>query len=411
MQASKKYQYELVTIFFLVWGFVFLDRLIVAYLAPIIKPILDINDGQVAMINSVMTATFALSSVVVGYFSDRIGKRKPFLVGCVFGVALFSVLTTMVQSYGWLLFFRACSGACGGPVFTLMMAILGNASEDNFGANSGIASCGSSIIGSMLGPLVAVYLAEHVSWQSAFLANAMPTIICALLIWRFAKDAKVDLTTQEESETNIFRVFVELLKYRNAVICMCISVFGMAGFWAVMMFGPTYWVDSAGQTPEAMSSIIAIMGVVGMVQIILIPKLSDIFGRRPIMIWSYALSALVPLSMYFMGSSWLNIGVFIALAGISGAMMPLFMSVVPSETVPPRLFATGSGIILALGEFIGGSVFLIIGGYIADHFGIMQVMLVGFILFAITTAFSFALTESNSRILREQTAKVAAEQG
>ena len=51
---------------------------------------------------------------------------------------------------------------------------------------------------------------------------------------------------------------------------------------------------------------------------------------------------------------------------IGTAAFPLFMSVIPAETLPPRYAATAMGLVTCVGEIVGGSGAPVLGGWAAD---------------------------------------------
>jgi MFS family permease len=75
MDHSKRYENTLVAILFLTWGTVFLDRMSQLYLAPYIVPEFHLTHSQVGMLASVLAITWAISTLVFGALSDRIGRR------------------------------------------------------------------------------------------------------------------------------------------------------------------------------------------------------------------------------------------------------------------------------------------------------------------------------------------------
>jgi MFS family permease len=75
MDHSKRYESTLVAILFLTWGTVFLDRMSQLYLAPYIVPEFHLTHAQVGLLASVLAITWAISTLVFGALSDRLGRR------------------------------------------------------------------------------------------------------------------------------------------------------------------------------------------------------------------------------------------------------------------------------------------------------------------------------------------------
>jgi predicted MFS family arabinose efflux permease len=86
--------------------------------------------------------------------------------------------------------------------------------------------------------------------------------------------------------------------------------------------------------------------------------------------------------------SWLGIGVF-----------PLFMGLVPAETLGHAKAATAMGLVVAIGELSGGFVGPLAGGALADRFGLQAPLLIQGGIALLAGIVAFGLAETNPRIL------------
>ena len=75
MNDSRRYENILVTIMFFTWGTVFLDRMSGLYLAPFIAREFQLTEGQIGLLASVLAITWAISTLLFGAVSDRVGRR------------------------------------------------------------------------------------------------------------------------------------------------------------------------------------------------------------------------------------------------------------------------------------------------------------------------------------------------
>jgi MFS family permease len=121
MDHSKRYENTLVAILFLTWGTVFLDRMSQLYLAPYIVPEFHLAHAQVGMLASVLAITWAISTLVFGALSDRIGRR-PILIPAVFVFSILSWLSGIAHSFHQLLLIRALMGIAEGPCWSITSA-------------------------------------------------------------------------------------------------------------------------------------------------------------------------------------------------------------------------------------------------------------------------------------------------
>ena len=109
----------------------------------------------------------------------------------------------------------------------------------------------------------------------------------------------------------------------------------------------------------------------------------------------------------FLGSK-VSILTYVLFGDVPGAMSPLFMTLIPMETMPDRLRATANGLIMGFGEVIGGSIYPIIAGHIADAKGHPFMMLVAAIMLAVDIFLGFLLIETNKNVLAKRKALAVA---
>ena len=67
---------------------------------------------------------------------------------------------------------------------------------------------------------------------------------------------------------------------------------------------------------------------------------------------------------------------------------------VAAETVPPRLMATASGIVIATGELLGGGLAPILAGQVAERFGIEHILRLPIVMMVIGVLLCLAIRET-----------------
>ena len=99
--------------------------------------------------------------------------------------------------------------------------------------------------------------------------------------------------------------------------------------------------------------LISAAGFAGIFWCIFLPKLSDNFGRKPILAISYIAAILVPLSMWLIPGATVSMVLYAAFSSIPGAVGIFWINLIPMESLPPYLTSTGISIPMSMGEFIG----------------------------------------------------------
>jgi MFS family permease len=401
--TDRGYEYRLLAIFFITWGIVFMDRLAISFLAPIVMPKLHLNNADIGWVGFATSFCFAISSIAFGFISDRLGYRKKILLPFLLGTAVFAAAGVMVHSFSQLLLVRALVGFCEGPVSPLIYSMLFSVNKENFGRNCGILNSSIGTIGTTIGPVFITQLARGYSWQMTFLLSSVPTFVMFLVVIFFVKEIHAEKETVQEGAKGAG--LTDLFKSRNVVICLVMCVLGLSGYWTMMLFASVYLVDVSHFNLQSMGWVTSAMGLLYIVYCVFVPKLADNFGRKPVMFVGLMLSIIAPLFMYLFPGASISVYAYVCFFGFTAAVIPIYMTMVPMESVSVTLVATVGALVQGVGDLLGAAVWPVIAGKIADAAGLPSMMLAASLLLAITAVLTLTLKETRPR---KQVSAVAA---
>jgi len=125
----------------------------------------------------------AVAVIVTGPVSDRIGRKKPFVIGApiLIGLALIPVLVSPTV-FTYVLFFSLTGLAFGTYISVdqaLMVAVLPN--PDTAARDLGFLSIGQTIPG-VVAPLVGVALVSTLGYGAIFWASLIAAVLAAVVI-------------------------------------------------------------------------------------------------------------------------------------------------------------------------------------------------------------------------------------
>ncbi|WP_227937792.1 MFS transporter [Alkalihalobacillus deserti] len=397
LKGTKEIKYEttLVMIFFLAWGFLYLDRQAVSMLMPLIIEDIALTNTKIGQINMWQTIGFAISAPIFAIVSDRLGHKKKIVFWATFVTSVLAFLTMFADSYGYLLIVRTLLGASEGVILPISISLLAAVSRPTkLGRNMGLVYAGAAVIGVAIGPVVVTQLGELFDWRYAFLFVSIPSFIAALLILRFVKES--DLSAKEDGQENInfsINSILSSLKNRNILTCVLLSIFCMGAMWTFNSFLPLYLTQVSMLSVTNMGIVFSIFGLFTIAWQVFIPYSSDKIGRKPAMTGYLAMAIVTPLVLFFFPQSVASLVIFVMIGGIILAMNTLYQSIIPVESVPVTVMATANALIMGTGELIGA--FSIgFSGVMADKYSLTAVMLVISISYLIAFLISFALMET-----------------
>jgi MFS family permease len=385
MTPKAAYEIRMIGVLTLMFGFVFFDRNAMGNLAPFITASLHLTNGQIGALSSGLSICWAISGFAIGTLSDALARRKSILLITVVIFSVCSVISGLAPSFGVLLASRMLMGLAEGPILPIAQSLVVlESSESRRGFNMGVMqNLGSNLIGSFFGPVILTALAEYFSWRGAFFVAAVPGLICAGLIWLYvrepAKDARVAVADVDPGvhvaapPATAAATLVRAMGYRNMWICILLSVVMVPWMILGWTFLPTIYGSLRHLSHSETSWLVGALGISAAVFAFIVPGLSDRFGRKPIMIVFTFIGIFYPIAaLYYQGSSWM-LALLVFLGWSASGTFPLFMATIPSETIPSRYVATTLGLVMGLGELIGGGLVPWLSGRAADHYNNLAV--------------------------------------
>jgi MFS family permease len=387
-----KYETRLIWVLTITFGFVFFDRNAANFLMPFIADELHFNNEQVGWVASALSFTWAVASFLGGWYSDRTGNRKTFLLITVVAFSLCSFASGLAASFATLVSTRLLMGLAEGPILPIAQSLVAiESTAAKRGNNMGVMqNFGSNMLGSFAAPLVLVAIASTYNWRWAFYLAGVPGLIMALLIAKYVRQPAATTapvaaaaqmaalpaaqTAAPPAETHMS--FSEMMQHRNMLLCMLMAIFMVA--WMVLgwAFLPLFYTKVRLISKVQMSYLMSVLGLSAAFFSFVVPALSDRFGRRPVIVIFNFIGLLVPLAaLYFQGSLFM-LGTLIFIGWSASGTFPLFMGTVPSETIPARYVATSLGMVVGLGEILGGVSAPAIAGRAADHYGLQAPVMI-----------------------------------
>ncbi|MEO0062023.1 MAG: hypothetical protein RLZZ08_583 [Pseudomonadota bacterium] len=402
--SSGRYQLLLVTLLCINFGILFFDRNALNFLMPYIQPDLGLSYTQVGMLGSALSLTWALAAIFVGWLSDRLARRKIIIVVSTVLFALCSVSSGLATGFLMLLGARLVMGLSEGGVMPLSHAMVAHeVTPERRGIAMGVTqNLGSSLMGSTLAPLVLVPIALAFGWRHAFFIAAAPAVVSALLIWLFVIERKLPpapLRTKDDRPP-----LLEVLANRNVLVCCFIAVVLVAYLVTTWGFMPLVLVQLRHFDDSTASMLMATLGIASAVCSFLIPWLSDIFGRRPVMAGFTFVGTILPLGAMWYDGPALVLGLIFFVGWMFNGIFPMFMATVPVESVSPAQAATAMGLVMGVGEIVGGVAAPSVAGALSDAYGLTAMLWFLVVLAVIGGTAALFLNETAPRLVARRAA-------
>lgn len=403
--VPRSYELTVLVLLGLAFGFAYFDRMALTFLGMQVQADLQLSNEQLGWLGSGLSLTWALGAYFVGRWSDRIGRRKPFLLAALVIFSLCSVLSGMAWSFGSLLASRIVMGMAEGPFLPICLAIMAAASADSRrGLNAGVVqNVFGSLIGTALAPFILSRLAEAYDWRTAFYLAGIPGLVLAVLIWRFVAEPARPAQDQAAPSSKLslageLREIGTLLGSRNIQICALVSVFAVGSAVAGSIFMPIYLGGPLGFDPLTVGNVMTAVGVCPAVGAVLAGLLSERIGRRPALALFAGLMMVAPAALLWVDGTATTLALLMFVGWMGLGSFPLFMGVIPAETLGRARAATAMGFVVAVGEIVGGVFAAPLAGALADSRGLDAAMQLQLGLAALAGLTALLVRETNPRL-------------
>jgi len=290
----------------------------------------------ISLIEGIAESTASLLKAISGYWSDKIGKNKPFMI---IGYGITAIITPLyalaripIQILFFRFFERIGKGLRAAPRDSLISgSIKKNEAGKTFGFQKAMDNSGA-----IVGPLIAFLLLSifPLNYSYIFLLATIPAILGVLTIIVFIKEAKAE----KKEATN--KISLKQLPKKFYFFLIIIFVFTLGNSADALLLVKT---SETGIDESYIPFVYMIFNTVSVLLAIPIGKLSDRIGREKLIILGFLVYAIV---YYFFGRyNSINIFIFLfMLYGFYSALTDGSQKAMISDIVSNDLKGTGFGI-------------------------------------------------------------------
>lgn len=397
MNGAYPNQWRVLAVLFFTWGVGGLARNSIAFLFPYFSVEFGLGAEHAGFLASTVAFFWALAIIFSGGLVARFGQIKVMVPGLFLG-GLFLMGVAMSQAV-WMLYVCAAffGLGCGTLCAPSLSMIAGQSDPKNRGLFIGVMQSGFTLIGSGIGAVVIVKLGEDLGWRTTYVVIGVLVWLVVMLMMVFIGKIKAPPVAKDE----VVKVsYGAVLAYKNIKVASVLTCLAMIWFYTVAAFAIIYLIEARGFGTLTAGAIFAGFGLGGFLGEASVPAFSDRLGRKVTLLICSGLGCLAFSGFLFLqvptfGLTLLLFGAAYFFAGL----MPIVVSVVPSESVPISLISTATALTPAIGEMVGGVVAPALGGLLIGLIGIggvMEILLVVPFAIALGTLF---FTETAPRIV------------
>ena len=408
----------------LTFGCVGLERFVAAFVLPGIQKDFTLNYTEAASIIGVFGFMFAIGVFTMGSLSDYVG-RKPVLVVLIILGGILSWLSGLAGGLTSLLVIRGIMGFVEGGIWAPLAATIGEESSPlNRARNVALPIVAMIFLGSAVGPALSTQLMEAFGWRVVFYIYALPAIVLGILIWVVMKEppsTREIIAARRSGARKAKRLDAEgreigywdVLKYRNIIAMAGVWILNISYLWLFTTFCMPYLMKIHHLPFTTAGIIMSCFGIGSCIGLPIGGALSDRFGRKPTLIVSQLFCGVMGIVFVSLnpGTALPVLILFLMLSAAgSGGGAPIVQAAC-AETVGFAMAATAVGMVTGSGELIGGGIFPVVGGNIADKIGLAPTLYLAGVLMIVGGLIGFFARETAPRIVSRGQRSVASSRG
>lgn len=328
--------------------------------------VLGTAPAMLGFIEGLAESAASLLKVFSGWWSDRIGKRKPLIVGgywlSTVTKPFLAIASTWTHALGVRLVDRVGKGIRTSPRDALLAdscapSVRGKA----FGLHRAL-----DTVGAIFGPTLAFLLLLFLGFRDIFLLASIPAVLAVIILVFFVREVRKKRAPKLSFRAGLSPLSPSFRRYLAVVI-----LFSLANLsWAFLILRASELGFTVGQAVLLYILFNVIYALVSLPA----GMLSDRVGRRPVITAGYFTFGLVCVGFASVTSAWQVLPLF-AFYGVFMGFVEGVQRAYVADLVAPKLrgiamgaFHTAAGLALLPASLIAGALWQVVGSWAAFAF-------------------------------------------
>lgn len=391
-------------------------------LLPLIREQLGLSYTEMGLLVSVRMWMSTIANFPSGMVVDMVGRKNLVMGLALAWVGIPYLFIGISQSYAALLACMAIIGAGNHLWHPSAMSVLHDTYPQKRGWAIGFHASAANI-GDALGPVVTGALLVWITWRQVLVSSALPGIFMALLIYWLLSGARPAPAMGEQAVTGqqakgggkakpkpaTVKEYLlglgRLVTNRNVLLLALTS--GVRSFTqnGMSTFLPSYFMNTLMLSPALSGIYMGIIQVAGVIAAPISGRISDARGRRGVVTQGMVLTSVAIILLALANIPWL----LVVFLGVVGFFLYSLRPVLFAWTMElaPQEYTGGTVGLLFTAQSGLSSLAPIVGGWVADNWGLMYTFYVMAATILLANLLVFLVPETRKGREQETIARAA----
>ncbi|MEK5332963.1 MULTISPECIES: MFS transporter [unclassified Lysinibacillus] len=331
-----------------------LVELVIGGLLPLIAEDLNISYGQVGLLISMFSLSFAISGPILLSLTSKMERKRLFLI-VLFIFFVTNMIIVLSDLYVFLMAARILSAMCASLLVSLCITIASQISDDSHTARAiGLVLMGVSA-SLVFGVPFSLWLGSELGWRAPFLFIAILTLLLMLIVF-FA------LGKIEPNKKLPLKAQVKAIKDRKILLIHSISIVFFTGHMTLYAYLTPFLQSTLNLSEKSLSLMYLIIGLFSIFGSLLGGYFTDRISAKRTIISVLSLFTITIIAIPLLKFSVvLFIGAILLWSLLSWSLQPAIQSYIVSSAsstsdIHQSLNNSGAHIGMAIGSTIGGTI-------------------------------------------------------
>ncbi len=283
--GGRAYVSRLAALFCGGWAIIYADRTALYPLLSVVAKDFNLSGFQTGLITGTYFVLYVVTLFLSSLLAERFGLKRVLVLSMLLAALGVAGLGLAAVNYVALLLLVGLQGAGAGPYYTMAYSItIHNVPAHLRGTTTGVINGGMSL-GLAAGlALAGPFYQATGSWRLVFLFLAVPTFAAAALYQGLVREVRVPV----RRSLSLAAMFRDPTLFRMNLAGFCV----LYGWWVVLSWGPTFFQTERGVSLTLSGLYTLTIAVTAIPSGMLLGRLSDSIGRKPIVLAMLPLMAL-----------------------------------------------------------------------------------------------------------------------
>ena len=314
--------------------------------------------ASLGLIEGVADASSSGMKIFSGWYSDYVGKRKPFAMIGYFLTAIGVGSIAFAISWPFVLLSRAVAWMGRGIRNAPRDALLVESTQPKYHGRVFGFHRSMDTVGAVVGPALALVLVRIMAPRSIFAIAFIPSILAFVTVALFVKEMR-----KGGGERTNFLISVKKLPRNFRFFLIAVGIFGLGNFAdSLFILRSTDLLSPVNGAIVAASLAILLYTIHNVFYAAIsfpIGVLADRVGKKRLLAFGYLLTGIAAAGFIFNTGNLAYLGIFFVLAGIAIGITDALEGAVAADMLPENLRGTGYGTLATvngIGDFASSSV-------------------------------------------------------